>query len=291
MDENKSHEDSYLSIESKDIFENIKSKYILIQIFNNLTKKVLLQIIKYNKRLQQLLNYNINNYKEFADLYSSIEIEIIPAENKYGKFININNKDKSHYHIYFDDNNEENKIYDIDERMKVKKITVKIDYQINSFGELFDNCDCISSVYFKIFNRDNITNMNSMFARCTSLKEIYFSNFITDNVTDMGLMFYECTSLKEINLLDFNTDNVKDMFHMFSGCSSLKELNLCKFNTNKVKDMRNMFAGCSSLKEINLSNFTFNNKTYQNKMFSGCSEELKLKIKAQYQNIGNEAFD
>ena len=273
---------------SKNVLKKVKSRYILKRIMKNVEMLKSFEIIRYNKKMQNDLNIDIDDYKK----HSMIKIEIIPAENKYGKFININNnKDKSHYHIYFDDNNEENKIYDIDERMKVKKITVKIDYQVNSFGELFDNCDCISSIYFKIFNRDNITNMNSMFARCTSLKEIYFSNFITDNVTDMGLMFYECTSLKEINLLDFNTDNVKDMFHMFSGCSSLKELNLCKFNTNKVKDMRNMFAGCSSLKEINLSNFTFNNKTYQNKMFSGCSEELKLKIKAQYQNIRNEAFD
>ena len=70
MDKNKSPKDAYPSKETKNIFENIKSKYILKQIFNNLSKKVSLQLIKYNKHLQKRLNYNINNYKEFYDLYS-----------------------------------------------------------------------------------------------------------------------------------------------------------------------------------------------------------------------------
>ena len=52
------------------------------ELFNNLSKKRTLEIIKYNKHLQQKLNYNINNYKEFLDLNSQIEIEIIPAENE-----------------------------------------------------------------------------------------------------------------------------------------------------------------------------------------------------------------
>ena len=61
-----------------------------------------LNIIKYNRKLQELLNYNIKNYKEYSELYSSIKIEIITFKKKYGKFINILKKeDELYYHLYF----------------------------------------------------------------------------------------------------------------------------------------------------------------------------------------------
>ena len=66
-------------------------------------KNKLLEIIKYNKKLQKRLNININNYIEYSQLYSSIEIEIKPVENKYGQFINILDEDK----YYLDNSNEE----------------------------------------------------------------------------------------------------------------------------------------------------------------------------------------
>ena len=75
---------------------NIKSKYILRIIFNNLEKKKLLDIAKYNKNIKEKINININDYKEYSDL---IEIEIKPINNKFGKFINIIEKDARYYHI------------------------------------------------------------------------------------------------------------------------------------------------------------------------------------------------
>ena len=39
--------------------------------------------LKYNKNIKKIMDININNYKK----YSSIEIEIKPVDNKYGKFI------------------------------------------------------------------------------------------------------------------------------------------------------------------------------------------------------------
>ena len=38
------------------ITENIKSRYILSKIYNNITKKKKLEIIKYNKKIQNRLN-------------------------------------------------------------------------------------------------------------------------------------------------------------------------------------------------------------------------------------------
>ena len=46
-------------------------------------------MIKYNKNIKKRIDININEYKEYLEIYSSIEIEIKPTNNKYGQFINI----------------------------------------------------------------------------------------------------------------------------------------------------------------------------------------------------------
>ena len=78
---------------------------------------------------------------------------------------------------------------------------------------------------------------------------------------------------------------------MFSGCSSLAELNLNNLNINNVTNMSVMFFGCSSLTELNLDNFNTNNVTNMRGMFRECSNELIMKIKTQYENIKEEAFE
>ena len=70
-------------------------------------KKKKLKIVKYNKRIQNRINLSVKNYKEYSETFTSIEIEIIPDEDTYGKFININENDKLYYHIYFNDDKEE----------------------------------------------------------------------------------------------------------------------------------------------------------------------------------------
>ena len=90
-------------IESKNIFENLKCDFFFEKLFINLHKKKSFEIIKYNDKTKKRLHLHINNYKEFCELYSSIEIELILKKNIYGKFINIKDDDK-YYHIYFDNN-------------------------------------------------------------------------------------------------------------------------------------------------------------------------------------------
>ena len=124
------------------IIENIKSRYILSKIYDNMTKNKKLQIVKYNKRIQNRLNLDVKDYKEYCE----IEIEIIPKKGEYGKFVNINENNKLYYHIYFNDNKEEIKNkYEIKEEDKVTKIKIIIDYQIKSFYNLFCKCECIKS--------------------------------------------------------------------------------------------------------------------------------------------------
>ena len=206
------------NVESKDVFRNLRSNYILKKVFYNLLKKKSLDIIKYNNNIKERINISIKDYKEYSEIYSSIEIEIKAVKNKYGEFINMN-ENEIYYHIYFNDDKEEIKRNYFNENDNVSKIKIIIDYQVKSFEKLFYNC--------------------------LSIEYIYFKKFFRNNINDMGDMFYKCSSLKELNLSIFNTNNVNDMEGMFHGCSSLKELNLSNFNFNNVNDMTGMFYGIS----------------------------------------------
>ena len=66
------------------LLNNVKSKYIIEKIFENVKINKFLNLIRYNKILQKRLDTNINDYKNQI----KIEIEIFPKENHYGKFIN-----------------------------------------------------------------------------------------------------------------------------------------------------------------------------------------------------------
>ena len=230
---------------------NIKSLFILKKIFNLLRKSKTLNIMKYSKKLQRKFGFNFNYYKEYFLFLSPIEIELKLVYNEYGgKFINISDKNKKYYHIYFDNSLKEIKRNYLNENEKVEKITIIIDYQITSFKNLFETCYIIKSVFFKRFNRINITDMSGMFKSCTSLKELNFSKFINSNVTNMEEMFFCCLSLKELNLSKLIIDNVTDMSLMFFGCLSLEKLDLSNFNGNNVIDLNEMLSGCSNLKQF-----------------------------------------
>ena len=121
----------------------IKNNYILKRIFSHLSTSRLLYTIRYNKKIQNILYQDINDYKK----YLQTEIEIIPFEDIYGKFINISNpKDESYYHIYFNDNITEIKRHYIKPSDNANKITIKIDYEIKSLYMLFKECPCIKII-------------------------------------------------------------------------------------------------------------------------------------------------
>ena len=214
--------------------KNIKSDYFIQKFFGFMHERKTLEMIKCNKNIQKRINININNYIEFSETYSSIELEIIPMKNNYGQFINIEEQNKKYDHIYFNDDNEEIKSTSINDNDKVSKINIIIEYQVKLFSFLFFNCKCIESIHFKKFFRNNITNMIGMFYKCISLKELNLNNFNTINVTNMRAMFSGCTSLKELNLDNFNTMKVTDMYAMFRECSDEIKLKI----KNKFKNFR-----------------------------------------------------
>ena len=158
--------------------ENIKSDYFLELIFTHMNRNRKLKIMKPNKRIQKRLNLSLKDYKEYAILYSSIEVELKVSDNKYGTFINIPNKEKEYYHIYFDNSAEEIKRNRILKDENIKTIKIIIDYQVLSFKRLFANCKCISSITFKKFDRINITDMSGMFIDCIFLTELILINLI-----------------------------------------------------------------------------------------------------------------
>ena len=160
--------------------KNVKSDYFIQKFFGYMTERKYLEAIRYNKSIQKRINININHYKAYSEEYSSIELDIIPIKGKYSKFINIKEEDKKYFHIYFNDNKKEeieNTLLNKDDN--ISKISIIIDYQIKSFSELFYYRDCIESIKFKKFYRNNVTDMSDMFWGCSSLKELNLNNFNT----------------------------------------------------------------------------------------------------------------
>ena len=184
----------------------IKSKYILKQITEHLTKNKLLKIINYNKLIQNKLDIGIIDYKKY---YEQIEIELIPInKDNINYFINIKDEYKSYYHIYFNNDKNEKKQNYFNKNDNITKINIILDNEIKSFERLFDECKCIEKIKFIRFIRNDIINMSYMFYRCSSLKELNINNFNTNNVTNMSGMFRGCSNQLKMQI---KTQNKK--FH------------------------------------------------------------------------------
>ena len=104
-------------------------------------------------------------------------------------------------------------------------------------------------------------------------------------------MFYNCSYLGVLNLSNFDTSKVRDMSYMFYHCSHLDTLNLSNFNTSKVANMSNMFNKCFDLIKLDISNFIIKDNTRIKYMLSNCNINLQNKIKNQFKNIKDIAFE
>ena len=70
-------------IASNNQLKNVKSHYIIQLIFEYMTERKYLEVIRYNKSIQKRINININHYKAYSEEYSSIELDIIPIKGEY----------------------------------------------------------------------------------------------------------------------------------------------------------------------------------------------------------------
>ena len=112
-----------------------------MKIFDNLSKNKFMNIIRYSKKYQKLVNKKLKDYK---NEYFKIEIEIIPKENIYGNFINIAIKiTKENVNFFFNNNNEEIKRSFITKNDNITKIKIIIRHKINSLNYFFKDCKCI----------------------------------------------------------------------------------------------------------------------------------------------------
>ena len=128
------------------------------------------------------MNISINDFKNYNEL---IEIQIIPVKNdiSFSQFINISNeKEEKYYHIYFDDDTSEIKRNYLIEEDNVSTIKIIIDNKITSFKELFKECNCIESIYFKKNNRNDIKDISHMFSMCSSYEWFILWMFITRKI-------------------------------------------------------------------------------------------------------------
>ena len=114
-------------------FDKLKSDYFLIKVFDIIKKNKSLEIMKYNKKLQKRLKISINDYKEYFQLYSLIELELeLKSKDSIENdiFINISGKEKEYVHIYFDGSGKEIKRNYLLFDDKVETIKIKINYQV-----------------------------------------------------------------------------------------------------------------------------------------------------------------
>ena len=120
------------------MFENIKSKFILKHIFKYPNKKTLLKIIQYNKILQNKLQISIEDYKKLLQI--EIELEMLPQKTYEfdNDFINLKEKNQDYFHIYLNHSKDETKNkYCFEREEKVQPIKIVIDCEQNSLNALY----------------------------------------------------------------------------------------------------------------------------------------------------------
>ena len=119
---------------SQNILNDIKNKFILKKIFNNIEKKRILHIIQFNKNLQNKLSITLDDYKKECKIIFEIfpsQKSLISESNDSNIFLNyFNEESKPYYHIYFNDNEEEVKRNYFNGTDKISKIKVVIDNEI-----------------------------------------------------------------------------------------------------------------------------------------------------------------
>ena len=269
---------------TKSKLDEIKSKYIIIKIFDNLKTRKFLQIIKYNKKISKRIDISLKDCLKKFWIDNQIEIELNIFENpKYDEdkkyFINFEKEEEPYIHIYLNNDKKETKRNYIKKDEALSTVKIILDLKFKKFEKLFYDCKIIKKIKFIKFKRDDITNMSKMFCGC-ELTDLDLSNFNTDNVTNMEGMFSYCTNLTYLDLSKFNTKNVTKFNNLFGVCWSLKEINLSSFNTNNIRNMSSMFSGCSSLINLDLKNFNTINVINMKEMFYGCSSIKYLNLKS-----------
>ena len=163
------------------MLKNIKSKYNIKYVFTFISKKLELKFALHNKKLQNILQLSLDDYKKCS---YQIEIELIPNQNKSKKeniFINLNENNS----FYFNNSNKEIDRNFIEDYENISKIRIIIDMGIKSLCKLFCNCTVLKEIKFIKFNRIDFLDMSKMFYFCNNLINLDISKLKTNNVKNM----------------------------------------------------------------------------------------------------------
>ena len=218
------------------MLNRIRCKYILNTIMKKMIKdKKCLELIRFNKQYQNLLDISLNDYKTFYNI--KIELYLIPKEQlKDGKNIFISTYKKAYTHIFFDNNKDEVDQNYITKNDNINKITIKIEKKAKVLCAMFYYCYCIKEINFLEFWEGTIINAMSMFFGCINLTKINLSNFKADKLAVMDLMFSNCSSLKNLDISCLNITDNSSIIEMFENCSDQLIIKILKQNKNIKKE-------------------------------------------------------
>ena len=192
------------------LFGNIKSYYILQEIFEKIKEKKMLKIIKYNKSIQKRLNKDINNYKFYFFKNKGFNIKFIGgniSENYSYIFEKIktekNLKLKINYkleNIISLTTNQNNNIYLID---KNKDKNLENKYKTHCFILEFDinnmkTFDYIKKYYYEKIKLPNTHNLIYLIGVNNNLKNLKGKNIIYNDTIK------KFAKSNKINLFSFN---------------------------------------------------------------------------------------
>ena len=201
------------------LFGNIKSYYILQEIFEKIKEKKMLKIIKYNKSIQKRLNKDINNYKFYffknkgfnikfiggniSEHYSYI-FEKIKTEKKLISKINykleniISLTTSQNNTLYLIDNNK-----DINLEKKYKAHCFILEYNINDMKTF----DYIQKYYYEKIKLPYKHNLIYLIGVNNNSKKVKGKNIIYD---DNSIKIFAETN--KINLISYNKNfNINEL--------------------------------------------------------------------------------
>lgn len=114
--------------------------------------------------------------------------------------------------------------------------------RVTNMGNLFNDCDKLTTLPISSFNTSNVTNMSEMFSNLDFTEFTIPSNFDTSKVTNMQSMFSHCENLITLDVSDLETDSVTDVRSMFNFCKALNFLDLSNFDLTNVTQADNIFC-------------------------------------------------